>query len=88
MFKKEIEEIYELCKKVMEERPESYCVFDLSPIAAHVFFYKDEEKFEKNHGTHADLNHTIFYNNPALEYSNRKTYKEIKETLLGFLEGK
>ena len=44
MLKNDFDEIYELCKRVITEYPESYCSFGFSPGMMSVLLYKDREK--------------------------------------------
>ena len=41
MLKNDIDEIYELCKRVITEHPEAYCLFDFSPGTMGILLYKD-----------------------------------------------
>lgn len=45
MLKNDIDEIYELCKRVVTEHPEAYCLFDFSPCTMGVLLYKDRKNW-------------------------------------------
>lgn len=47
MFKTKIDNLYNLCKRVVNERPDMYCSFDLTTHGVHVLLYKDGNNAEK-----------------------------------------
>lgn len=87
MLKNDIDEIYELCKRVITEHPEAYCLFDFSPGTMGILLYKDREKLDTKSGP-PDFNITIFCDGLTVRPSDREVYEKARKTLLELLESK
>lgn len=84
MFNKEIDEIYELCKRVFNEVPSAYVVFDTSPNGMYVCGCKNEGSFDGISDEFKwDCFELVSPNSP--EESKRESYKKIKAFLLELL---
>ena len=87
MLKNNIDEIYELCKRVITECPESYCSFDFLPGLLSVFLYKDKEKLHTK-SSPPDLNIMISCDGLTVKTSGKEAYEKTRKTLLELLEHK
>ncbi len=87
MLKNDIDEIYELCKRVITEQPEVYCLFDFSPGTMGVLLYKDRKKLDTKSGP-PDFNITIFCDGLTVRPSGKDAYEKTRKTLLELLENK
>lgn len=85
MFEKEIDEIYELCKKVVNEVPTASVTFSYSIYGMSVCGLKRKEDVSLPEDTFKwDLYQNVFFN-PFYEKENRKSLKIIKDFLLELL---
>lgn len=82
MFKTKIDNLYNLCKRVVNERPDMYCSFDLTTHGVHVLLYKDGNNAEKKK---LELRGDIYANPGLLEAENERNYKMIEKKLLEVL---
>ena len=87
MLKNDIDEIYKLCKRVITEHPEAYCLFDLSQGTMGILLYKDREKLNTKYGP-PDFNIAIFCDGLTVKPSGREVYEKARKTLLELLESK
>lgn len=85
MFKTRIDNLYNLCKRVINEHPDMYCAFDLTTHGLHVRLYKDKNNVGKQD---PDLSGDIYTNPQILETENERNYQKIEKTLLEVLEEK
>lgn len=86
MFEKEIDEIYELCKRVVNEVPTAFVVCEYSSRGLDVYGTKNEDDIyaKSADGFRWDILATI-YHDPALKDCSRDAYKRIKTYLLELL---
>lgn len=85
MFEKEIDEIYELCKRVVNEVPTASVTFDFSGYGLEVRGVKRKEDVCLPKGVFKwDLYQNISFNS-YYENTSRESYKNIKEFLLELL---
>lgn len=85
MFEKEIDEIYELCKRVVNEVPTASVTFSYSIYGVSVYVLKRKEDICLPEGTFKwDLYQNIYFNT-FYESTNRESLKIIKDFLLELL---
>ena len=85
MFEKEIDEIYELCKRVANEVPTASITFDFTIYGLTVTGLKNKEDISLPEDMFEwDLYQNISFN-PYYENTSRESYKRIKEFLLELL---
>lgn len=85
MFEKEIDEIYELCKRVVNEVPTASFTFDFSRYGLEVRGVKRKEDVCLPKGVFKwDLYRNVSFN-PFYEKENREKLNEIKIFLLELL---
>lgn len=85
MFKKEIDEIYELCKRVANEVPTASVTFTYSIYGMDVYGLKRKEDICLPKGVFKwDLAQSIFFD-PFRENTNRESFRIIKDFLLELL---
>ena len=85
MFKKEIDEIYKLCKRVVNEVPEAGITFEYSNYDLNVRVFKRKENVFLPEGKFKwDLYQNVSYN-PFYEKESRESLKVIKAFLLELL---
>lgn len=85
MFEKEIDEIYELCKRVVSEVPASSVTFDFSCYGLVVSGLKRKEDVRLPEGEFKwDLHRNVSFNS-FLEKESRESLKAIKTFLLELL---
>ena len=85
MFETKIDNIYNLCKRVINERPDMYCSLNLTSYGLYVSLYKDKNNVGKQD---PDLRADIYTKHQWLESENERNYKKIETTLLEVLEEK
>ena len=87
MFKREIDEIYELCKRAINETSNAHVTFNLSVYGLDMYGLKNKNDINKPHGEFKwDLFTSICFND---DDENLKRIKETEAFLLGLLiEGK
>lgn len=87
MFEKEIDEIYELCKRVVNEVPTAFVVCEYSSRGLNVYGTKNEADIHTKSADefHWDILATI-YHDPVLEDCSRDAYERIKTYLLELLK--
>ena len=86
MFEKEIDEVYELCKKVSNEVPTAFVSFEYTSRGLHVAGIKKENDIYVKTG--GDFHWDVFcdiYHEPELESISRSAYEHIKSFLLELL---
>lgn len=85
MFEKEIDEIYELCKRVVNEVPTANVTFDFSGYGLEVrgFKRKEDACLPKGKFKWGLYQHVSF--NPFFEKESRESLKVIKTFLLELL---
>ena len=85
MFEKEIDEIYELCKRVVNEVPTANITFDFSALGLEVRGFKRKEDVFLPKGKFKwDIYQNVFFN-PFYEKESRESLKVIKTFLLELL---
>lgn len=85
MFEKEIDEIYELCKRVVNEVPTACVTFEFSIYDLTVLGLKNKEDINIPDDVFKwDLYQSISFN-PFYENTSRESYKRIKTFLLELL---
>ena len=85
LFEKEIDEIYELCKRVVNEVPAASVTFDFTIYGLNVTGLKNKEDVSLPEDVFKwDLYQTISFNS-YYENTSRESYKRIKEFLLELL---
>lgn len=85
MFKKEIDEIYELCKRVVNEVPTASVIFNYSIYGLSVFGVKRKENINLPEDVFKwDLYQDVSFN-PLFEEENREKLNKIKAFLLELL---
>lgn len=85
MFEKEIDEIYELCKRVVKEVPSASVTFDFTNYGLNVTGLKNKDDVSLPEDVFKwDLYQNISFN-PYYENTSRESYKRIKEFLLELL---
>lgn len=85
MFEKEIDEIYELCKRVVNEVPTANITFDFSGYGLDVRGLKRKEDVRLPKGVFKwDLYQNISFN-PLYENTSRESIRIIKDFLLELL---
>ena len=85
MFEKEIDEIYELCKRVVNEVPTASVTFDFSGYGLEVRGLKRKEDVRLPKGAFKwDLYRNVSFNS-FLEKESRESLKVIKAFLLELL---
>ena len=85
MFKKEIDEIYELCKRVVNEVPTASVIFNYSIYGLSVFGVKRKENINLTEDVFKwDLYQDVSFN-PLFEEENREKLNKIKAFLLELL---
>lgn len=85
MFEKEIDEIYELCKRVVNEVPTASVTFDYSIYGLKVCGLKRKEDVVLGYGKFKwDLYRSVSFN-PFYENASRESLKVIKTFLLELL---
>ena len=85
MFEKEIDEIYELCKRVVNEVPTANITFDFSVFGLEVRgFKRKEDVFLPKDKFKWDLYQNVSFN-PFYEKESRESLKVIKTFLLELL---
>lgn len=85
LFEKEIDEIYGLCKRVVDEVPTASVTFDFTICGLTVTGLKNKEDVSLPEDTFKwDLYQTISFNS-YYENTSRESYKNIKEFLLELL---
>lgn len=85
MLEKEIDEIYELCKKVVNEVPTASVTFSYSIYGVSVYVLKKKEDICLPEGRFKwDLYQNIYFNT-FYESTNRESLKIIKDFLLKLL---
>lgn len=85
MFKKEIDEIYELCKRVVNEVPTASITFDYSSYGLNIRGIKRKEDVRIPRGKFKwDLYQDVSFD-PFYEKESRKSLKVIKAFLLELL---
>lgn len=85
MFEKEIDEIYELCKRVVNEVPAANVTFDFSGYGLYVRGLKRKEDIGLPEGDFKwDLHQRVSFNS-FFEKESRKSLKAIKTFLLELL---
>lgn len=85
MFEKEIDEIYELCKRVVNEVPAVNITFSYSVYGVNVYGLKRKEDACLPKGTFKwDLYQNVSFN-PFYEKESRESLKAIKTFLLELL---
>ena len=85
MFEKEIDEIYELCKRVVNEVTTASITFDYTIYGLTVYGLKNKEDINILEDVFKwDLYQNISFN-PYYENTSRESYRRIKEFLLELL---
>lgn len=85
MFEKEIDEIYELCKRVVNEVPTASITFDYSSYGLNVRGIKRKEDVDLPNGEFEwDLYQNVSFN-PFYENASRESIRIIKAFLLELL---
>lgn len=85
MFKKEIDEIYELCKRVVNEVPTASVIFNYSIYGLSVFGVKRKENIDLPEDVFKwDLYQDVSFN-PFFEKESREKLNKIKAFLLELL---
>ena len=85
MFKKEIDEIYELCKRVVNEVPTASVIFNYSIYGLSVFGVKRKENINLPEDVSKwDLYQDVSFN-PFFEKESREKLNKIKAFLLELL---
>lgn len=85
MFEKEIDEIYELCKRVVNEVPTASVTFDFTIYGLTVMGLKSKEDVRLPENMFKwDLYQNVSFN-PFYEKENRESLKVIKAFLLELL---
>ena len=85
MFEKEIDEIYELCKRVVNEVPTSCVTFDYSVYSLTIFGLKrKEDVYLPKDKFKWDLYQNVSFN-PFFEKESRESLRIIKDFLLELL---
>lgn len=85
MFKKEIDEIYELCKRVVNEVPTASVIFNYSIYGLSVFGVKRKENINLPEDVFKwDLYQDVSFN-PFFEKESREKLNKIKAFLLELL---
>lgn len=85
MFKKEIDEIYELCKRVVNEVPTASVIFNYSIYGLSVFGVKRKENINLPEDVFQwDLYQDVSFN-PFFEKESREKLNKIKAFLLELL---
>lgn len=85
MFEKEIDEIYELCKRVANEVPTASVTFEYSNYGLNVRGLKRKEDARIPRGEFKwDLYQDVYFD-PFYEKENRKKFNKIKSFLLELL---
>lgn len=85
MFEKEIDEIYELCKRVVNEVPTASITFDYTIYGLTAYGLKNKEDVNLPEDVFKwDLYQNISFN-PYYENTSRESYRRIKEFLLELL---
>jgi hypothetical protein len=85
MFKKEIDEIYELCKRVVNEVPTASVIFNYSIYGLSVFGIKRKENINLPEDVFKwDLYQDVSFN-PFFEKESREKLNKIKAFLLELL---
>lgn len=85
MFKKEIDEIYELCKRVVNEVPTASVIFNYSIYGLSVFGLKRKENINLPEDVFKwDLYQDVSFN-PFFEKESREKLNKIKAFLLELL---
>ena len=85
MFKTRIDNLYNLCKRIVNERPDMYCSFNLTSYGLYVSLYKDKNNVGKQD---PDMRGDIYAKYQYLEGENEKNYEKIEKAFLEALEGK
>lgn len=86
MFEKEIDFIYELCKRVVEEVPTAFIKFEYTPRGLHVCGKKEGAAVyaESSDTFHWDIM-TAIYHDPDLSVPSRAAYEQMKAFLFELL---
>ena len=85
LFEKEIDEIYGLCKRVINEVPTASVTFEFTIYGLTVLGLKNKEDINIPEDVFKwDLYQNISFN-PFYENTSRESYKRIKEFLLELL---
>lgn len=85
LLEKEIDELYGLCKRVVNEVPTASVTFDFTIYGLNVTGLKNKEDVSLHEDVFKwDLYQNISFN-PYYENTSRESYKRIKEFLLELL---
>lgn len=86
MFEKEIDEIYELCKRVAHEVPTAFVACEYSSRGLHVYGTKNKSDiYAKSANEFRWDILTDIYHDPVLKGFSRDSYESIKAFLLELL---
>ena len=86
LFEKEIDELYELCKRVTCEVPESYVSFSLSNALVRIIALRKREDIQKPIKEFEwDLEADIYPDSDIFEKSNNSNYEKARTFLLELL---